>query len=103
MKDLSGPAFPGTEYSFYEGMPQVSGYYVGMTKRELIAMNTSIEDVESLIPTTLGDIQDWGLKHGVLERKGDVGLDACRIPKHMLVAWAKVVYADALLAELGRE
>lgn len=73
MKDLSGPAFPGVEYSFYDGMPQVSGYYVGMTKREVIAMHA--------MTRLVGDGTRW--------------------PKD--VAKTAVKYADALLAELVRE
>lgn len=38
-KDNSGPAFPGVEYSYYDGQPQICNDFVGMTKRELIAMH----------------------------------------------------------------
>lgn len=77
-KDLSGPAFPGVEYSFYDGMPQVSGYYVGMTKREVIAMHA----MAGLLASN-SQAADW------MEPKQSAEM--------------AVEYADALLAELGRE
>jgi len=37
MKNDGGPAFPGVEYTYYDGVPQVGADYQGMTLRQYYA------------------------------------------------------------------
>lgn len=74
MKDTSGPAFPGVEYSYFDGVPQVCSSHIGMTERRLIAMHVLANSVADDIDGR------WAESRAV----------------------AAVRYADALLKELEK-
>lgn len=96
-KDDGGPAFPTKDH------PHIHADYChGMTLRDWFAVHASEEDIDALIPKTVGEMADLLVRLGRIKpgwRQLGSALDAYRDEhKNGLRQWARYCHADAMLA-----